>query len=132
MKKFSSVILVSSILLLIGCEANNQPPTATVNLDALPDQPPVDSIEMLDVQFEPAVRLKTTSGDFVSVESPGYACPTLVDLNKDGQLDLVVGQFTDGKMKVFYGRNQSQASLEFGDGDWIRSSGTPAQVPGIS
>lgn len=132
MKKLKLALLAVPALLLVGCDAGKPATPEVVKLEALPDQPAVDSIETLDVQFEPAVRLRTVGGDFVSVESPGYASPTLIDINNDGHLDLIVGQFTGGKMKVYYGRSQATAALEFEDGDWLRSSGKPAEVPGIS
>ena len=38
-------------------------------------------------------------GEVVAVESPGYACPTMADVDGDGKEDLVVGQFRNGNMQ---------------------------------
>lgn len=127
-----AVGFIMASLILAGCDSKDRRVPAAGNLQPLPDQPPASEIEVLKDQFEPARRLKTLAGDFVSVESPGYACPTLTDLNGDGQLDLVVGQFDGGKMKVYFGLGSEVDPTEFGDADWIRSSGKPAEVPGIS
>jgi hypothetical protein len=45
---------------------------------------------------------------FVSIEVGLYAAPTFADLNGDGKLDFVVGNF-DGKIKVFF--NSSDRSM---------------------
>lgn len=77
-------------------------------------------------QFEPPVRVR--AGDaFVKTEEPGFACPALHDVDKDGKIDLVVGQFLDGKMKVYPG----QAGGKFGAGDWLMAEGAVAEVPGV-
>jgi len=43
-----------------------------------------------EVEFEAPYRLRTIDGEYVAVESPGYACPTLADIDDDGDLDLIV------------------------------------------
>lgn len=79
--------------------------------------------------FEKAVRLK--GGDeFVRVESPGWACPALADIDKDGKLDLLVGQFNKGKIRVYKGLGGS-SELKFAAGDWLKAEGAVAEVPGV-
>ncbi|MEW6305243.1 MAG: hypothetical protein AB1705_17335 [Verrucomicrobiota bacterium] len=78
------------------------------------------------VEFEKPVRLK--GGDaFVRVESPGYAAPCLADLDGDGRKDLLVGQFRDGKIRVFKGLGGAR----FAAGDWLKAEGRVALVPGV-
>lgn len=76
--------------------------------------------------FEAPQRLKA-GDEFIRVESPGWACPALADLNGDGKLDLLVGQFNKGKIRVFNG----QGGLKFAPGEWLKAEGDVAQVPGV-
>ena len=80
-------------------------------------------------EFAEPVRLK--AGDaFIQVDSPGYACPSMFDVDGDEKPDLVVGQFAGGKMHFF--KNVSQGSEpEFAQGAWINTDGQPAKVPGV-
>lgn len=78
------------------------------------------------LQFEAPVRLKA-AGAYVSVESPGYASPALFDLDGDGKKDLVVGQFAEGRMKVYCGKGHGR----FGKGKWLEVGGEIAKVPGV-
>jgi len=78
------------------------------------------------VDFAPPVRLK--AGDkFVSVESPGYACPCWADIDGDGRKDLLVGQFADGKVAVH--RNVGDGKLA--ERKWLEAGGKVAEVPGV-
>ena len=77
-------------------------------------------------EFAAPVRLKA-DGDYVKVESPGYAAPCWADVDGDGRKDLIVGQFNKGKMKVY--RNLGQGKL--GAGKWLESDGEIAEVPGV-
>jgi hypothetical protein len=77
-------------------------------------------------KFEPPVRMR--AGDsFVKVEAPGYACPSWHDVDKDGKKDLVVGQFSKGKMKVHKGLGGTKLAT----GEWLRADGAVAEVPGV-
>lgn len=75
-------------------------------------------------EFQPPVRLK--AGDAaIRVEAPGYACPAWAVVG--GKPALVVGQFRDGKMRVY----PHLGSLKFGEGKWLEADGKPAEVPGV-
>jgi hypothetical protein len=79
--------------------------------------------------FEKAVRLK--GGDeFVRVEGPGWACPALADIDRDGKLDLLVGQFNGGKIRVYKGLAE-KGELKFAAGEWLKAEGAVAEVPGV-
>jgi hypothetical protein len=76
--------------------------------------------------FAPPVRLK--AGDAViRVENPGYAAPCLADLNGDGKMHLLVGQFNQGKIQVF----KHRGAEKFAPGDWLQAEGKVAEVPGV-
>jgi hypothetical protein len=77
-------------------------------------------------EFQRPVRLKT--GDTaIRVESPGYAAPCWADLRGNGHKQLLVGQFNDGKIRVF----DYLGGEQFRPGEWLRADGEVAQVPGV-
>ncbi len=77
-------------------------------------------------EFQPPVRLKG-DGVPVRVESPGYAAPCWADIDGDGKKDLLVGQFHQGKIRVY--RNLGDGKLAAGE--WLKAEGTVAEVPGV-
>lgn len=77
-------------------------------------------------QFEAPVRMK--AGDsFVDCEAPGFACPAWHDVDGDGRKDLVVGQFRDGKIKVY----KSTGDGKLAAGEWLLAGKKPAEIPGV-
>ena len=76
--------------------------------------------------FEPPVRLKA-DGVPVRVEAPGYAAPCWADIDGDGRKDLLVGQFHDGKIRVY--KNLGDAKLA--PGEWLKADGEVAKIPGV-
>ncbi len=78
------------------------------------------------IEFAPPVRLKA-GGVAIRVESPGYAAPCLADVDGDGKLDLLVGQFNKGRIRVFKGLGGGK----FARGTWLQADGTVAEVPGV-
>ena len=77
-------------------------------------------------RFHPPVRLKA-GGVPIRVESPGYAAPCLADVDGDGKLDLLVGQFSGGKIRVYKGLGGGK----FAKGTWLKAGGKAAEVPGV-
>jgi hypothetical protein len=76
--------------------------------------------------FDAPVRM-TAAGEPVKVESPGYAAPCWADIDGDGKDDLLVGQFSRGKIRVF----RNQGGGELAAGEWLQADGAEAQVPGV-
>lgn len=76
--------------------------------------------------FEKPIRLEG-GGEPVRVESPGYAAPCWADVDGDGLKDLLVGQFRNGKIRVF--KNQGGGKLAAGE--WLQADGQAAEVPGV-
>lgn len=77
-------------------------------------------------EFQPPVRLK--AGDVpVRVESPGYAAPCWADIDGDGKKDLLVGQFSGGKIHVH--KNLGDGKLA--PSEWLKAEGAVAEVPGV-
>ena len=77
-------------------------------------------------RFHPPVRLKA-GGVPIRVEAPGYAAPCLADVDGDGKMDLLVGQFNKGKIRVFKGLGGGK----FARGTWLQAEGKVAEVPGV-
>jgi hypothetical protein len=76
--------------------------------------------------FQPPVRLM--AGDAaVRVESPGYAAPCWADVDGDGKSELLVGQFNQGKIRVY----EHLRAAKFAPGTWLKAEGKVAEVPGV-
>ena len=78
------------------------------------------------VSFEKPQRLEA-GGESIQVEAPGYAAPCWADMNGDGKKDLLVGQFRDGKIKVYF----NAGAGGFTKGEWLQAGGEVAKVPGV-
>lgn len=76
--------------------------------------------------FERPVRLEA-DGVAVRVESPGYAAPCWADMDGDGNKDLLVGQFNQGKIRVFKSLGEGKLAA----GVWLQAEGQVAEVPGV-
>ena len=77
-------------------------------------------------EFRPPVRLMA-DGVPVRVEAPGCAAPCWVDFDGDGKKDLLVGQFSGGKVRVY--KNLGDGKLAAGQ--WLQADGEVAKVPGV-
>lgn len=76
--------------------------------------------------FEAPVRMRA-GGEPLAVEEPGFAAPCWADIDADGDPDLLVGQFRDGKITVC--RNEGGGKLA--RGEFLKAEGEVAQVPGV-
>ena len=69
----------------------------------------------------------TAGGEPVCVEAPGYAAPCWADVDGDGHKDLLVGQFNNGRIKVYKGDKAGKLAK----GEWLQAGGKTATVPGV-
>ena len=76
--------------------------------------------------FQPPVRLEG-DGVPVRVEAPGWAAPCWADIDADGKKDLLVGQFNQGKIRVF--KNLGGGKLAAGA--WLKADEIDAEIPGV-
>src|SRR6476659_9849382 len=77
-------------------------------------------------EFQPPVRLQA-EGAPVRVDSPGYAAPCWADVDGDGKKDLLVGQFSQGKIQIY--KNLGGGKLAAGA--WLKADGIDAEIPGV-
>lgn len=114
-----------------GAKRSSLPPflaavTAFSSLPAMAN----DGRATRQLEFEKP-QVVMADGAPVSVEAPGYACPTVVDLDGDGRPDLVVGQFRDGAMQYFRNGAEPGQPPQFEKGQWLMTEGARATVPGV-
>lgn len=86
----------------------------------------VSGTTLSGAEFEPPVRM-TAGGKVIRVESPGFAAPCWADIDRDGDKDLLVGQFWEGKIQVFKNTGNGELSA----GTWLEAGGTAAEIPGV-
>lgn len=58
----------------------------------------------------------------------GHAAPFVVDFDRDGLKDLLVGQFGAGKLRI-YKNTGTNAEPKFGEPTWFLAGGTLGVVP---
>lgn len=96
-----------------------------ISLLVSPPQPPRPA--GLAPDLAPPVRLTTADGKPVDVERSGHAAPAVGDVDGDGKPDLLVGQFSGGKMRVY--RNAGTAkNPKLGDFEWFKASEAPGTI----
>ena len=75
--------------------------------------------------LEPAVKLLADGKPFhVQI---GHAAPYVYDYNEDGKKDLLVGQFGEGKCRIYLNQGTDAAPV-FEDFTWLMAGDEPAKT----
>ena len=110
--RLSSIAALLPLLWIAGCSKSASAPLTPIDPGL--------------IEFEPPFRLTTNEGP-VRVETPGYASPCWADVDRDGNKDLLVGQFNGGKIRVY----RNLGDLQLASGEWLQADGQVAIVPGV-
>jgi hypothetical protein len=60
--------------------------------------------------------------------SVGHAAPYVADIDGDGNPELLVGQFEDGKLRIYQNQG-TRAEPRFEQFTWFQAGGTTGKVP---
>lgn len=77
-------------------------------------------------ELSPGAMLRV-GNETIDVEV-GHAAPTLFDINGDGKLDLIVGQFGDGRVRQYLNEGTNEKPV-YKDFSYILAGGKYATVP---
>ncbi len=77
-------------------------------------------------ELEPGVRLKA-DGKLIDTDV-GHAAPFLYDLDSDGDRDLLVGQFGDGKLKFYFNTGTDKKPV-YGKPEWFKIGKEFGKIP---
>jgi hypothetical protein len=58
----------------------------------------------------------------------GHAAPWLHDIDGDGKRDLLVGQFGDGKLRIYKNKG-TEAKPEYAEHAWLEAEGQVVTTP---
>ncbi len=64
----------------------------------------------------------------IDVEREGHSAPFVGDFDGDGARDLLVGQYHDGRLRVYRNRG-TDAAPRFDGFEWFRAGGAIGKVP---
>jgi hypothetical protein len=76
--------------------------------------------------FQPPFRVRDANG-FIDVDT-GHAAPLVVDFDGDGVPDLLVGQYGEGKLRV-YKNVGTPSAPRFDSFAWLKAGEKEARIP---
>lgn len=81
----------------------------------------------LHPELMPPVQVQA-DGAPIDVARQGHAAPFVGDIDGDGLRDLLVGEFFEGRLRVFHNRG-SETQPSFQEFDWFRAGADLARIP---
>ena len=78
-------------------------------------------------ELKPPVRLEA-NGSPIDTGGIGYAAPFYADFDSDGIRDLLVGEFSEGRMRVFKNHGSDPRPV-FQDHEFFKADGELGTVP---
>ena len=79
-------------------------------------------------ELEKPFRLLLADGTPLDVEGVGYATPFVGDFDGDGKRDLLVGQFSGGKLRI-YNNEGTEKKPKFSGFEWFKADAETGSVP---
>jgi hypothetical protein len=67
-------------------------------------------------------------GKLLDVARDGHSAPFIGDFDGDGKRDLLVGQYHEGRLRIYRNRGDN-ARLRFDDFTWFEAEGRLGRVP---
>jgi hypothetical protein len=67
-------------------------------------------------------------GEPLDIGRDGHSAPFVGDFDGDGNRDLLVGQYDEGRLRVYRNRGDNSRP-RFGDYSWFEADGKPGRVP---
>ncbi|MEX2139111.1 MAG: VCBS repeat-containing protein [Pirellulales bacterium] len=83
--------------------------------------------ERFSAELLPPVKIQA-NGRPLDVGRSGHAAPYFADVDGDGRRDLLVGQYADGRLRL-YRNNGTNKAPRFGSFEYVLAGGQPASVP---
>ena len=81
-----------------------------------------------DEELASPVRITTSDGKPIDVEV-GHAAPFYGDIDGDGVKDLLVGQFGEGKLRIYRNIGTNEVPTFDPKFQWLKAGGGEATVP---
>ena len=75
----------------------------------------------------PPVHVKV-AGKPLDVQRSGHAAPFVGDINGDGRMDLLVGQFESGQLRIYHNTGTA-TKPKFTRYEWLQAGGEKARAP---
>lgn len=116
----SRIVPAVTLAILVGCAPLGR------QSDAPEPASTGDTALVAPSGFERPVRLEV-GGQPIDVDI-GHAAPCVVDWDRDGDRDLLVGQFGEGKLRIYTNVGTDRAPRYEGP-SWFEAGGVLATVP---
>jgi len=113
------VVLVAAFAVLVGCKKESPPPDSRVAQES--------KAEGLagSTTFEEGVKI--AAGDEPIDVRVGHLVPCSVDWNNDGKKDLVIGQFSEGSIRLYLNTGTDTEPV-FKDFALLEAGGKPIKL----